>query len=213
MITLRTSDKKDIIFKALIGVQKNLEPINADAVNTHFKNKYATIGAVLDVLFPTLVAADLALFQIPTLTTLEAGQTRLDLETIIIHIDGEWVSFTLSMPLPKTDPQGVGIAIAYARRYALMSFFSMTTEDNDGNMNPSQPQKAKPQPQKSKVDIEELRQKANRLIAETGVDWVDVVANANKKGSKNYAVISDLPIPALQEAIRLLEAKKKNSNK
>lgn len=34
--------------------------------------------------------------------------------------------------MPKADPQGMGSAITYARRYALTAMLGMVTEDDDG---------------------------------------------------------------------------------
>ena len=36
------------------------------------------------------------------------------------------------VPLPKADPQGMGSALTYARRYALTAMLGMVTEDDDG---------------------------------------------------------------------------------
>ncbi|GEB80381.1 hypothetical protein DDE01_17960 [Desulfovibrio desulfuricans] len=40
-------------------------------------------------------------------------------------------SSLLVMPLPKSDPQGYGSAMTYARRYALSAMLGMVTEDDD----------------------------------------------------------------------------------
>ena len=54
-------------------------------------------------------------------------------ETIIMHISGEWISSVLTLPLAKRDPQGAGSAITYARRYSLQSACGLPSEDDDGN--------------------------------------------------------------------------------
>lgn len=49
---------------------------------------------------------------------------------------------TLVMPLAKHDPQGVGSAITYARRYALGCMTGVVTEEDDDGNAASQPQAA-----------------------------------------------------------------------
>jgi len=50
-----------------------------------------------------------------------------------MHQSGEWISGELEMTPVKSDPQGIGSAITYARRYTLASIAGVATEDDDGN--------------------------------------------------------------------------------
>ena len=59
-------------------------------------------------------------------------------ETIILHSSGEWVSNEFMLKCSKNDPQGMGSAITYARRYAYQSVLGIPSEDDDGN-NASKP--------------------------------------------------------------------------
>jgi hypothetical protein len=54
------------------------------------------------------------------------------LTTRLLHTSGQWIEDTASSPLPKADPQGVGSATTYLRRYALAAFLCITQEDDDG---------------------------------------------------------------------------------
>jgi hypothetical protein len=57
----------------------------------------------------------------------------LGLVTKLTHVEsGQWQSSLAVVPLPKADPQGMGSAITYARRYALTAMLGMVTEDDDG---------------------------------------------------------------------------------
>ena len=60
---------------------------------------------------------------------------------------GQWQSSLAVVPLPKADPQGVGISMTYMRRYALSAMLGIVTEgDTDGEFNPdklNRPQKQK----------------------------------------------------------------------
>lgn len=44
---------------------------------------------------------------------------------------GEWIRFNTIMPIPKADSQGVGSAITYACRYALMAMLGLPPLDDD----------------------------------------------------------------------------------
>jgi hypothetical protein len=57
----------------------------------------------------------------------------MTLDTMIVHESGEWIEGSFEIPLGKTDPQGAGSAISYARRYALMAALNMPAVDDDGN--------------------------------------------------------------------------------
>jgi CHASE2 domain-containing sensor protein len=53
-------------------------------------------------------------------------------ETILMHSSGEWISNTLLLACKKQDPQAMGSAITYARRYAYQSVLGIPSEDDDG---------------------------------------------------------------------------------
>jgi hypothetical protein len=53
--------------------------------------------------------------------------------TTLAHETGQWVRGRLALPLAKTDPQGIGSAITYGRRYALAAMVGVAPEDDDGN--------------------------------------------------------------------------------
>jgi hypothetical protein len=53
--------------------------------------------------------------------------------TRLLHEGGASVTSTLAMRPTKNDPQGVGSAITYARRYSLLAMTGAAPEDDDGN--------------------------------------------------------------------------------
>lgn len=103
----------------LIGVIKNKN-------NPFTKSRYADINAFLDGIEPLLEESGFMLLQpiIDGKITTEI----LDLETGIIVAKSELV-------LPEiNDPQKVGSAITYYRRYTLQSLLAVKALDDDGNM-------------------------------------------------------------------------------
>lgn len=108
-------------------VDKDIQLVkNARAVY----GNYATLDNVMDKLRPELAAAKLLVTQAPDVE----GPHKV-LRTIVTHVpSGDAVSFATPLVLDKETMQGVGSAITYARRYALVSiFFLDADEDDDGN--------------------------------------------------------------------------------
>jgi hypothetical protein len=70
---------------------------------------------------------------------------HLGLVTKLVHAEsGQWQSSHAVVPLPKNDPQGLGIAMTYIRRYSISAMLGIVTEeDTDGNM-PKDTSKGRP---------------------------------------------------------------------
>lgn len=106
------------------NVQSKIKPIVKDATNPFFKSKYFDINGILAELKPLLVAEGITVLQ--PLTT---QNEKLALQTIVISED-EKLEFIC--PLPENpDPQKMGSAITYFRRYSLQSLFLLEAEDDD----------------------------------------------------------------------------------
>jgi hypothetical protein len=52
-------------------------------------------------------------------------------ETLLTHSSGEWIASKCYIHLQKDDPQGLGSAITYARRYGLSAMVGICPEDDD----------------------------------------------------------------------------------
>ncbi|MBQ9363394.1 MAG: ERF family protein [Bacteroidaceae bacterium] len=131
--------------KALIAVQRDMAPATKDATNPFCKNKYATLNSVMEACRAALLHHGIWLTQLPVPAPSELAQGHIGLLTKLTHAEsGQWQSSLAVVPLPKADPQGMGSAITYARRYALTAMLGMVTEDDDCNaasINPQMPSK------------------------------------------------------------------------
>jgi hypothetical protein len=129
--------------KALVKFNSKVSKISKDANNPFFKNNYATLDNIIDEVRPILTENGLSILQIPS-----GDGENVIMKTLLLHESGEFLeSDELIMKPVKNDPQALGSAISYARRYSLNAFLSLNTgEDDDGN-NASQPQKPKQQQQ------------------------------------------------------------------
>ncbi len=116
--------------KALIAVQKGLQPAVKDATNPFVHNRYATLNSVMDSCRDALLSNDIWMTQFPV----PADPGYLGLVTKLTHAkSGQWQASLAVVPLPKADPQGMGSAMTYARRYSLSAMLGIVTDaDDDG---------------------------------------------------------------------------------
>lgn len=115
---------------ALSKAQAEMRPAIKDAVNPHFKSKYADLASVWEAARAPLAKQELTVVQLPT----ESEEGRVALTTVLMHSSGEYIGSTYSTRLVKNDAQGVGSALTYLRRYALAAILGIVAdEDDDGN--------------------------------------------------------------------------------
>lgn len=113
---------------AFAKAQGEIENAVKGKENPHFRSKYADLGAIWDACRSPLTKNGISVIQFP-----RADHGTVEVETILLHTSGEWMSDTLSLIAAKQDAQGIGSAITYARRYALASAVGVAPEDDDGN--------------------------------------------------------------------------------
>ena len=116
--------------KVLLNVQQTVRPVTKDAENPFTKSWYASLNSVMDACREALIKNGIWLCQYPVPVE---QPNSIGLVTKLTHAEsGQWQSSLAVVPLPKADPQGMGSAITYARRYALTAMLGMVTEDDDG---------------------------------------------------------------------------------
>ncbi len=122
----------------ILKIQTEIGVLVKTETNPFFKSKYLDINGLLEQLLPLLEKHGLTVIQ--PLTSVSAyigGETTIPtaqpaLETMIY--DGDKLIYKSSVPLPNLqDPQKMGSAITYYRRYALQSLFLLRAEDDDAN--------------------------------------------------------------------------------
>lgn len=120
----------DKLFGALAKAQTELENAEQDSENTHFHNKYASLGSVMTAIRGPLSKNGLAILQLPRHEITDKG-ILVGLETILGHSSGQQVSNYFSLYPPKQDPQGIGSALTYLRRYAAMAIVGIAGAADD----------------------------------------------------------------------------------
>jgi ERF superfamily len=127
--------------KALVKVQKELGGALKDSTNPFFKSKYADLASCFEASRALLTANGLAVAQ----TTRVEGTANV-LATTLMHESGEWLSGEILLVPVKNDPQGIGSAMTYARRYGYSAIIGLTQVDDDGHeaTRPEEPKKPVP---------------------------------------------------------------------
>ena len=177
---------------ALAKAQSKVKGAIKDSSNPFFKSKYADLQSVWDAIREPFTSNGLSITQL----TGEASDGVL-IETVLLHASGEWISSRLVMKPVKNDPQGIGSAITYGRRYGLQAIAGVCPEDDDGNR--ASGQDAIPIKTITEAQAEILR----KLITESGADLVKFLAVFG------VAAIGELPASRFEEAKKRLEEKKK----
>lgn len=118
------------IAKSLAKFHELMGNVAKDANNPFFKSKYAPLETILPAIKGPLKEAGLVFYQSPV-----TWDNKPALLTCLLDIEtGESIENTVPLILAKQDPQGVGSAITYMRRYALVSMLGLNCdEDDDGN--------------------------------------------------------------------------------
>ena len=120
------------IYQKLNNFRVAVGAIRKDKTNPYHKSKYADINAVLAVITEPLSQAGLV----------DVDTTRIDengnmyLITRIVNIDDPNEFIEIETPLllkDKNNPQALGSALTYGRRYNRVTLLGLEQEDDDGN--------------------------------------------------------------------------------
>lgn len=124
---LETSRQVDQVLPALFAVQGEIRPAVKGSQNTFHKSRYADLSEVWEACREPLRQHGFTVLY--PLRTAPAGVTEIML--ILWHSSGQWVRTGLPIS-PNADPQKIGSAITYFRRYLLASLLAIPTVDDDG---------------------------------------------------------------------------------
>ena len=144
---METSPTIKALAAALLTFSVKVEKIKKTSDNPFFKSKYAALPDILDVIATPLQECELVLSQHPD------GE---GLTTMLIHApSGEWMRSTgimrpakrWSFPNPDVkkdgvhdiDPQTLGSAITYQRRYSISGILNLNIDEDDDGNNASHP--------------------------------------------------------------------------
>lgn len=150
------SEQINELAAAIVKAQLAIVPAVKDHVNPFFKSKYADLPSVWEAAGP-FRDNGIAITQSP----MDGPDEYIVLDTQLTHVSGQWMRSRLKIRVAKSDPQGYGSALTYARRYSLGCMTGIVTEeDDDGNAASAQPkaQAYTASKQTSQAKINELRE-------------------------------------------------------
>ena len=160
------SESMKEIAPALVKAQATIKAAVKDSSNPFFKSKYADLATIIEAVRTPLNAAGICFLQ-----PASEAEHGVRVETILLHVSGEWVSESVVVPVSKDDAQGMGSALTYGRRYGLQSMCGVPVEDDDGNAATKSPPAKKgysgsdgAMGGQSAEDQTKLRNIANRIV-------------------------------------------------
>lgn len=158
---MKKSETLTEISKAFAKTQQEMKQPLKDANNPFFKSKYVPLENVVEAITESASKNGLSFTQFPSSD--EAGNVTVG--TLVMHSSGEWIEYDpIKMKPVKNDPQSIGSAITYAKRYALSAIFGITSDpDDDGN---EATQTKKQTPAKKKDEPVISVEKANYYLKE-----------------------------------------------
>lgn len=139
---------------ALAAAQAKFDKVVKGTTNTFFKSKYATLADVVDATRKGLAESKIAVVQ-----EVSFAEALCSVTTMLFHESGQWMKGTIAVPVGKLDPQGVGSASTYARRYGLSAFVNVAADDDDDGNAASKPV----QNQTTSVDPKELKKRGDDI--------------------------------------------------
>ena len=160
----------------IAAVQQEIGAITKNAINPHFKNKYFDINTLINQLNPILHKHGLLLVQ-----PIKEGAVVSSIED---QETGDAVTSELTLP-QLDNPQKIGSAISYYRRYTLTSLLALQAEDDDAQAASKPKAQAKPVMVKDSDNWNRAVEKkipANEVIKY--MTFTDEVLEAYKKAIK-----------------------------
>ena len=112
------------IHQKIALIQSEIGAISKDTTNPFYKSKYFDINSLIGQLHPLLEKYNLVLLQ-------PIHDNKVN-SIICDTVNKEEIHSSLDLPT-NLDPQKLGSAITYFRRYTLQSLLALQAEDDDGN--------------------------------------------------------------------------------
>ena len=190
---MEKSEQLNELFTALSKFQGKMKAVSFDSNNPFFKSKYASLSALVSTAAPIVSECGLAVVQL-------AGEDGA-ITTILGHSSGQYILTTLKLKPAKDDPQGVGSALTYSRRYAYAAILGLVSDEDDDGNSASQVNGKPIQTDKcSQEQISELRDLLIEIEETANEGKVAKVFGANS--------FDDLLAKDFQKALAVIKARK-----
>jgi|DEB19_MinimDraft_3_1074340.scaffolds.fasta_scaffold04394_4 hypothetical protein len=158
---MKQSEQINELAAALAKAQSEIKTAGKGKENPFFKSSYADLAMVREACIEALTKNNLAVTQS---TDFDGDVTWL--ETTLMHSSGQWISGRYRLKPVKDDPQGMGSAVTYAKRYALAAMVGVVSvdEDDDGEAASGRPPQKEQQPNR-KTAATQWAAEAEKIVA------------------------------------------------
>lgn len=206
---MRKSESIGNIAKALSAAQGEMGPARKGAKNPFFKSNYADLSSVVDAIREPLAAHGIAYCQ-----TIEPGEGgQITILTCLLHESGEWIESCLPIKPVKADPQGIGSAISYGKRYALQAIVCLPSSDDDAEGAMGRPRAQRPVPAPPKAQNVPTISEAQLKKLHTVAGALSLDRDALLKGCAHHIgrVIQSTKDMSKAEAVHVIDAMEKKA--
>lgn len=190
---MKTSETILKIYEAFTLAQNEFEGAVKDSINSHFKSRYADMEAIVEGIKPAFKKYNLGFIQSVT-----GDGPNTILTTRIIHNSGEWIETYYPLTCKDwTNPQAVGSAMTYARRYGLQAATGLPSVDDDGHAATDKPaiqtQARASQSMASQQQVSAPSPKPNLAPPKEVQERLKAQAPAQKSFAQKYKAPADAP--------------------
>lgn len=127
---MKMSDEINEFAAAFSKAQGMIGNAKRDRDNPFFKSKFADLASIREAIREPLSSNDLSLIQFP-----RTRDNGVEIETMILHKSGQFMSEVTFWPANKVDVQGLASALTYGRRQSAMAMLGVATSDDDDDGN------------------------------------------------------------------------------
>jgi hypothetical protein len=181
---MEKSDSIAELAKALSSAQGEMKGAHKDSENPFFKSKYADLASVWEA-----IRAPFAKHGLSVVQTTSEGDKGLMLHTTLIHLSGQFISSGMLVKPVKQDPQGLGSALSYSRRYALSAIAGVYQDDDDANLASNKSSSEKPELSQTKAQDYQDNQHSSTVVTDAQIKRLFAIAkqhNWTNEMVKNY---------------------------
>ena len=197
------SEQINELAAALAKAQRTLKGAVKDSTNPHFRSRYADLASIWSAWQEAGPAHGLAITQ--TTAVRDGG---IVLITQMSHSSGQWMRGEYPLNPIKNDPQGLGSAMTYARRYSLAAMAGVCPDDDDGESAMGREGKQPPKVETLPAAAEKIRVWVDLSLKQLSVmqsksdcaTWAGANAPKLEFLAQNHADLYDLIETAMMKA-------------
>jgi len=199
--------KPATLLEAILAVQGEVGTLPKTAMNPHFKSKYVPLDTIVEVVGPILNKHGLIWMTFPTMG-MSTGVPLLRY-SLIHAATGEKIEDEMPLLLTKEDPQGLGSALTYARRYSLCAALNLVADDDDDGNAGSAPKPKAGELARAKANMSDA---AKALQADAVALFAAMPPDALSEATFNrYLDSTGYTVEGMQRLVDYLKAAKKDA--